>query len=79
MDSRCSSSVGGWSSVLADRFYSVIKGEHLPEQVTEGASTSSEAIELRVSDTIYTDKIDVILGLRAILAYLETRETSPIA
>lgn len=64
---------------MADRFYSVIKGEHFPHQVTEGASTSSEAIELRVNDGIYTDKIDVILGLRAILGYLETKETSPIA
>jgi hypothetical protein len=64
---------------MADRFYSVIKGEHLPSQVTEGSSTSAEAIELRVNDTIYTNKIDVILGLRAILGYLETRETSPIA
>lgn len=64
---------------MADRFYSVVKGEHFPSQVTEGSSTSAEAIELRVSDTIYTNKIDVILGLRAILGYLETRETSPIA
>lgn len=64
---------------MADRFYSVIKGEHLPSQVTEGSSTSSEAIELRVSDTIYANKIDVILGLKAIMGYLETRETSPIA
>lgn len=64
---------------MADRFYSVIKGEHFPHQVTEGSSTSSEAIELRVSDTIYTNKIDVLLGLRAIVAYLETKETSPIA
>lgn len=65
---------------MADRFYSVIKGEHFPNQVTEGGSTSSEAIELRVADTIYTNKIDVILGLRAILMYLESsRETSPIA
>lgn len=64
---------------MADRFYSVIKGEHFPSQVTEGASTSGEAIELRVSDSIYTNKIDVILGLRAILSYLEIRETSPIA
>lgn len=65
---------------MADRFYSVILGEHTPEKVTEGSSTSSEAIELRVSDTIYTRKLDVILGLRAILNYLEsTRETSPIA
>lgn len=64
---------------MADRFYSVIKGEHLASQVTEGSSTSSEAIELRVADTIYTNKIDVILGVRALLAYLETVETSPIA
>ncbi len=64
---------------MADRFYSVVKGEHFPSQVTEGSSTSSEAIELRVSDTVYTNKIDVILALKAIQGYLETRETSPIA
>lgn len=64
---------------MADRFYSVIRGEQLPVQVTEGSSTSSEAVELRVSDTVYSNKLDVILGLRAILAYLETRETNPIA
>lgn len=64
---------------MADRFYSVVKGEHFPHQVTEGGSTSSEAIELRVNDTIYTNKIDVILGVRALLGYLETKETSPIA
>lgn len=64
---------------MADRFYSVIKGEQLPHQVTEGASTSSEAIELRVADTIYTTKLDVILGVKALLNYLETTETSPIA
>lgn len=64
---------------MADRFYSVVKGEGLPHQVTEGSSTSSEAIELRVSDAIYSDKLSVIVGLKAILAYLETRETTPIA
>jgi len=64
---------------MADRFYSVVKGEHFPSQVTEGSSTSSEAIELRVSDTIYTNKIDVILALEAIKNYLITVETSPIA
>lgn len=64
---------------MADRFYSVIKGEHNVHQVTEGASTSSEAIELRVADTIYTNKIDVLLGLEALKNYLITRETSPIA
>jgi hypothetical protein len=64
---------------MADRFYSVVRGEGLPVQVTEGASTSSEAVELRVNDSVYSAKLDVIIGLRAILAYLETRETSPIA
>ncbi len=64
---------------MADRFYSVIKGEQSAHQVTEGSSTSSEAIELRVADTIYTNKLDVLMGLKAIVAYLETKETSPIA
>lgn len=64
---------------MADRFYSVVLGESLPHQVTEGSSTSSEAIELRVADSIYTKKLDVLLGLKAIVAYLETKETSPIA
>jgi hypothetical protein len=64
---------------VADRFYSIILGEQIPVQVTEGASTSSEAVELRVSDTIYADKKAVLLGLKAIQGYLETRETTPIA
>jgi hypothetical protein len=65
---------------VADRYYSVILGEHNPSQVTEGSSTSSEAIELRVSDSIYTNKINVIYGVMAILHYLESsKETSPIA
>ena len=64
---------------MADRFYSVILGEHMPVHVTEGASTSSEAIELRVADTIYTNKMDVILGIEAIRNYIRTKETSPIA
>jgi len=64
---------------MADRFYSVVKGEHSPHQVTEGSSTSSEAIELRVADTIYTDKLAVLLGVRALIDYLVVRETKPIA
>lgn len=47
--------------------------------VTEGASTSSEAIELRVADTIYTNKLQVLMGVKAIEAYLQMKETSPIA
>jgi len=64
---------------MADRFYSVIKGEHFPHQVTEGANTSGEAVELRVSDSIYADKMAVLLGLKAIEAYLQVKETTPIA
>lgn len=64
---------------MADKFYSVVEGEQLAHQVTEGANTSGEAIELRVNDSIYATKLDVILGVKAILRYLETAETSPIA
>ena len=64
---------------MADRFYSVILGEGQASDVTEGSSTSSEAIELRVADSIYTTKLDVIIGVRALLQYLEAVETSPIA
>lgn len=64
---------------MADKFYSVILGEEMTHEVTEGASTSGEAIELRVADTIYTNKLDVILGLEALVNYLKTVETSPIA
>lgn len=64
---------------MADRFYSVAAGEQLPQDVTEGSSTSSEAIELRVSDSAYADKLTVINGVRAILRYLEITETNPIA
>lgn len=64
---------------MADRFYSVAVGEQLPVDVTEGSSTSSEAIELRVADSAYSDKLAVIHGVRAILRYLEATETNPIA
>lgn len=64
---------------MADRFYSVVKGEQMAHMVTEGASTSSEAIELRINDTVYTTKLDVLLALEAIENYLATTETSPIA
>lgn len=64
---------------MADRFYSVVRGEQVESLVTEGSSTSSEAIELRVNDSVYANKLQVILGLRAILLYLEGKETSPIA
>jgi hypothetical protein len=64
---------------MADRFYSVSLGEQMDHQVTEGSSTSGEAIELRVADSAYTTKLNVILALEAIENYLATKETSPIA
>jgi hypothetical protein len=64
---------------MADRFYSLVKGESSTWQVTEGSSTSSEAVELRVNDSIYTTKLDVILMLQVLEDYLNTVETSPIA
>lgn len=64
---------------MADRFYSIILGEQMPVEVTEGATTSSEAVELRVADTIYADKKAVLMGLEAIRNYLITKETNPIA
>jgi hypothetical protein len=64
---------------MADRFYSVVIGETVPSQVTEGSSTSSEAIELRVSDTAYTNKLAVLNGLKAIEGYLQTVEPSIIS
>jgi len=64
---------------MANKFYSVVLGEHRPSQVTEGGSTSSEAIELRVSDTIYSNKRAVRLRIQAILNYIIKKETNPIA
>jgi len=64
---------------MADRFYSIILGESNPSQVTEGASTSSEAVELRVADSIYSNKRAVLNGIEAIKNYIITKETTPIA
>lgn len=63
---------------MADRFYSVVTGEQRHDQVTEGSSTSSEAIELRVA-VGGPSKEQVLLGLKAIEAYILKNETQPIA
>lgn len=49
---------------MADRFYSVNKGE-TEFQITEGSSTSSESIELRVALAVATPltKNDVLVAL----------------
>jgi hypothetical protein len=64
---------------MADRFYGIAVGGKLPTDITEDASTTSAAIELRVADSAYTNKLYVIEALQAILAYMETTETNPIA
>ena len=64
---------------MADRFYSIVLGEQLHHQVAEGSSTSSEAVELRVADSIYANKQAVLNGIKAIEAYIIARETQPIA
>ncbi len=65
---------------MADRFYSIALGDQTPDQVTEGSSSSSEAIELRIADTAYSYGKDVIhVALTTLQAYLDTKETTPIA
>lgn len=51
----------------------------MPHLVTEGASTSSEAIELRVSDSAYASKMAVLLGVEALKNYIAMKETTPLA
>ena len=67
---------------MPNRFYGLIINQHMVSQVVEGAASGAGAapIELRVSDTVYAQKIRVILALETILSYLQSsKETSPIA
>lgn len=64
---------------MADRFYGAAVGANLPIDVTEAASTTSLAVELRISDSAYADRRAVIIALRAIERYLEAVEKTPIS
>jgi hypothetical protein len=67
---------------MADRFYGVALNQYMPSQVVEGAATggASAPVELRVSDTVYANKMRVILAVENLLNYLRSsKETSPIA
>lgn len=64
---------------MADRFYGAAVGANLPNDVTEAASTTSAAIEVRISDTAYSDRRAVIIALRAIERYIEAVEKTPIS
>lgn len=60
---------------MADHYYSVIVGERAPREVTVGTSTSSEAIELRVTDAttgITGNKLALLLAVDAIRDYIAT-------
>ena len=64
---------------MADKFYGAAIGANLPQDVTEAASTTSAAVELRISDTAYSDRRAVIIAMRAIERYLEAVEKTPIS
>jgi hypothetical protein len=64
---------------MADKFYGAPISAQIPLHVSEAGSTTGQPVELRVNDTVYASKFKVITALRAILSYLETKETSPIA
>lgn len=64
---------------MADKFYGAPISAQVPLNVTEASSTTGAVVEVRVNDTVYSQKLKVILALQAILTYLETKETNPIA
>ncbi len=64
---------------MADRFYGAPISAQLPKDVTEQATTTSAVVELRINDTIYSRKIEVLHAIDAIRRYVESKETNPIA
>ena len=64
---------------MADRFFGVVVGGQLTTDVSEAASTTSRAVELRINDSAYTDKQLVLNAVEAIRSYLIAKETNPIA
>lgn len=63
---------------MASRFYGANVGAMQPTDVTEGASTTSSAVELSIDLTKTTSKIAVLQALEAITNYVITKETDPI-
>ena len=56
---------------MADSFYSAVKGDGLePANVTFGAATSGEAMELRVLNGAGITKVDLLMALKAFQAYI---------
>lgn len=64
---------------MADRFYGVDLGGKMPTEVTEAGSTTSKAIELRVTyTTTGLTKNDVLNALEALESFI-TCDTWPPA
>ncbi len=63
---------------MADHFYSVVLGEMSADEVTFGAGTSGESVELRVHDGDGHTKQSLLNALEAIKSYI-VREDAPTA
>ena len=55
---------------MADTFYSVVLGEMSHDQVTTGAATSGETVELRVTDSSSHTKQSLMNAIEAIKTYI---------
>lgn len=63
---------------MADKYYGAGLGAQQPTDVLEQASTTSRVVEVRINDTVYNSKLQVLMALEAIENYLKTVETNPI-
>jgi len=64
---------------MASRYYAASVGAMNPTDVVEGSSTGSLAVEVQVDLAKTTSILEVTQALTAILNYLLTKETNPIA
>ena len=64
---------------MASRYYGVNVGAMNPKDVTEAGSTNSVAVEVAIDLTKCTDKLQAVQALTALLNYIQTTETNPIA
>lgn len=64
---------------MASRFYGVNVGAMQPKDVTESGSTTSSAVEVAIDLTKCTDKLQALQQLEAIVNYIRTTESNPIA
>lgn len=64
---------------MADRYYGIDLGGDMPTDVTEASSTTSKAIELRVTyTTTGLTKTDVLKAIEALEYYVTTDTWPPV-